>query len=369
MVKLLLAKLKESSFSVIPIIMLVLLLTYTIAPMPSWSLVLFLVSAFFMILGIAFFNLGVDMSLIPIGEQIGSSLVKSRKLPLIVFLTFIIGIFISVAEPDLIVLAGQINGVPDSLIIIVVALGVGIALVGAFLRILFQVPLSYILISCYLLAFILSGFTNSEFLSIAWESGGVTTGPIMVPFIMALGLGLASIRADKTSEEDSFGLISLCLIGPILAVLILGMFFTPSGGSALNIPAIQSIQDIVHLYGFNFPVYFKQIAIALFPMLLLFGIFQIFKLHLKTKTILKISTGTIYTYLGLVLFLTSANVGFMPAGYQLGNILIENNSSWLLILIGMVMGYFVVAAEPSVFVLKRQVEDVTEGVISACGHE
>ncbi|NLL06468.1 MAG: DUF1538 domain-containing protein [Clostridiaceae bacterium] len=365
MVKLLLAKLKESSFSVIPIIMLVLLLTYTIAPMPSWSLVLFLVSAFFMILGIAFFNLGVDMSLIPIGEQIGSSLVKSRKLPLIVFLTFIIGIFISVAEPDLIVLAGQINGVPDSLIIIVVALGVGIALVGAFLRILFQVPLSYILISCYLLAFILSGFTNSEFLSIAWESGGVTTGPIMVPFIMALGLGLASIRADKTSEEDSFGLISLCLIGPILAVLILGMFFTPSGGSALNIPAIQSIQDIVHLYGFNFPVYFKQIAIALFPMLLLFGIFQIFKLHLKTKTILKISTGTIYTYLGLVLFLTSANVGFMPAGYQLGNILIENNSSWLLILIGMVMGYFVVAAEPSVFVLKRQVEDVTEGVISA----
>ena len=365
MVKLLLAKLKESSFSVIPIIMLVLLLTYTIAPMSSWSLVLFLVSAFFMILGIAFFNLGVDMSLIPIGEQIGSSLVKSRKLPLIVFLTFIIGIFISVAEPDLIVLAGQINGVPDSLIIIVVALGVGIALVGAFLRILFQVPLSYILISCYLLAFILSGFTNSEFLSIAWESGGVTTGPIMVPFIMALGLGLASIRADKTSEEDSFGLISLCLIGPILAVLILGMFFTPSGGSALNIPAIQSIQDIVHLYGFNFPVYFKQIAIALFPMLLLFGIFQIFKLHLKTKTILKISTGTIYTYLGLVLFLTSANVGFMPAGYQLGNILIENNSSWLLILIGMVMGYFVVAAEPSVFVLKRQVEDVTEGVISA----
>ncbi len=365
MFKLLSDKLKESFFSVIPIIILVLLLNYTIAPMPFWSIVLFLVSAFLMMLGIALFNLGVDTSLIPIGEKIGSTLVKSRKLPLIVILTFVIGIFICVAEPDLIVFAGQINGVPDINIILVVSLGVGLALVGAFLRILFQLPLSSILITCYILAFVLSGFTNVNFLSVAWESGGVTTGPIMVPFVMALGLGLASIRGDKTTEEDSFGLVSLCLIGPILAVLVLGMFFQPSGGSALVIPAIQSLSDIAALYGAGFPDQFKQIAIALLPMILLFAIFQMVKLRLRTKTILKISAGTIYTYLGLVLFLTSVNVGFMPAGYQLGAILTENNRAWVLILVGIAIGYFVVAAEPAVFVLKRQVEEVTAGAISA----
>jgi len=316
-------------------------------------------------MGITLFNLGVDMSLIPIGKHVGSGLVKTRKLLLIVILTFIIGVFITIAEPDLIVLAGQINGVPDSIIIISVSLGVGLALVAAFLRILFQFPLSWILISCYILAFILSFFTGKDFLSIAWESGAVTTGPITVPFVMALGLGLASIRADKTSEEDNFGLVALCLIGPILFVLILGMFFNPSGGSAMAVPNLDSVSDIVLLYRSNFPEYIKQVAVALFPILLTFAVFQIVKLRLKTKEILKISTGTIYTYMGLVLFLTSVNVGFMPVGYQLGGVLYENNSSFMLILVGMLIGYFVVAAEPAVFVLKRQVEEVTSGAISA----
>ncbi|MGB3990963.1 MAG: DUF1538 domain-containing protein, partial [Acetivibrionales bacterium] len=185
--RLLLEKLKESSFSVIPIIILVVLLNLTIAPIPSWNLILFLISAFVIIMGITLFNLGVDMSLIPIGKHIGSGLVKTRKLPLIIILTFLIGAFITMAEPDLIVLAGQINGVPDTVIILSVSLGVSLALVGAFLRILFQVPLSFILISCYMLAFILSFFTGRDFISIAWESGSVTTGPIMVPFVMALG--------------------------------------------------------------------------------------------------------------------------------------------------------------------------------------
>jgi len=316
-------------------------------------------------MGITLFNLGVDMSLIPIGKHVGSGLVKTRKLLLIVILTFIIGVFITIAEPDLIVLAGQINGVPDSIIIISVSLGVGLALVAAFLRILFQFPLSWILISCYILAFILSFFTGKDFLSIAWESGAVTTGPITVPFVMALGLGLASIRADKTSEEDNLGLVALCLIGPILFVLILGMFFNPSGGSAMAVPNLDSVSDIVLLYRSNFPEYIKQVAVALFPILLIFAVFQIVKLRLKTKEILKISTGTIYTYMGLVLFLTSVNVGFMPVGYQLGGVLYENNSSFMLILVGMLIGYFVVAAEPAVFVLKRQVEEVTSGAISA----
>lgn len=365
MLKLLFAKLKESLFSVIPIIVLVLVLNYTVAPMPLWSMFLFLVSAFIMTLGITLFNLGVDVSLIPIGEHIGSTMVKTRKLPFIIVLTFVIGIFISMAEPDLLVLAGQINGVPDSTIIITVSIGVGLALVGAFLRILFQLPLSYILIGCYMAAFILSAFTGKEFVSVAWESGGVLTGPIVVPFVMALGLGLAYIRGDNTTEEDSFGLVSLCLIGPIITVLILGMFFEPSGGSAITIAEIQSMSDITSLYRSNFFEYFKQIGVALFPMLLLFAIFQVVKLRLAKETILKISSGTVYTYMGLVLFLISVNVGFMPAGYQLGNVLVENSSPWVLIIVGMAIGYFVVAAEPAVFVLKRQVEEITAGAISA----
>ncbi len=363
--KLLLAKFKESSFSVIPIVILVVLLNYTIAPIPSWNLILFLISSFVIIMGITLFNLGVDISLIPIGEHIGSALVKTRKLLLIVILTFFIGVFITMAEPDLIVLAGQISGVPDSVIIICVSLGVGLALVGAFLRILFQFPLSYILISCYLLAFVLSAFTGKNFLSIAWESGAVTTGPITVPFVMALGLGLASVRADKTSEEDSFGLVALCLIGPIITVLVLGMFFSPSGESAMSVPILGSVSDIAMLYGSNFPEYIKQIAVALAPIILTFAIFQIVKIRLKSKEILKISVGTIFTFIGLVLFLTGVNVGFMPVGYQLGGILFENNSGIILILVGMMIGYFVVAAEPAVFVLKRQVEEVTSGAISA----
>ena len=310
------------------------------------------------------FNLGVDISLIPIGEHVGASLVKSRNLLLIVSIAFIIGVFITVAEPDLIILAGQIRGVPDSIIIGVVSIGVGLALTAAFLRILFQVPLSYLLIGCYLLAYILSGFTGYEFLSIAWESGAVTTGPILVPFVMAFGLGLASIRGDKTSEEDSFGLVALTLIGPIIAVLILGLFFNPSSGSVVDLPELDSFSDIISLYRFNMAQYFAQIALALFPILFLFAIFQLWKLHLKTKTLLKIGFGTIYTYLGLVLFLGSANLGFMPAGYLLGGILMKNTSPLALILVGLAIGYLVVAAEPAVFVLKRQVEEVTEGVIS-----
>ncbi len=365
MLDLLKEKLKESASSVIPIIILVLILKFTIAPMPFWSVILFLVSAFIMILGITLFNLGVDVSLIPIGEHIGSTIVKSRNLIFIIILTFIIGVFVTVAEPDLHVLAGQINGVPNIAIILAVSLGVGLALVGAFLRILFKIPLSIILAGCYLAAFILSGFTSKDFLSIAWESGAVTTGPIMVPFVMALGLGLASVRGDKATEEDSFGLISLCLIGPIITVLILGMFFTPSGGSALEITNITSTLDIVRLYTGNIADFMWQIVIALAPMIILFAIFQVTKLRLKSEAILKIGTGTLYTFVGLVLFLLSANVGFMPAGYELGSILIENASPWVLVLVGFAIGYVVVAAEPAVFVLKRQVEDVTAGAISA----
>lgn len=365
MKKQLLGKLKEAALTVLPIIILVSVLNFTVVHMSLYNLILFLISSFVMILGISLFNIGVDISLMPIGENVGASLVKSKNLLLIILLTFVIGVFVTVAEPDLLVTAAQINGVPDIAIIMTVAVGVGLVLILAFLRVLFQIKLSYILIICYLIAFILSAFTEKNFLSIAFESGAVTTGPIMVPFIMALGLGLASVRGDKTTEEDSFGLIALCLIGPIITVMILGMFFNPTGGSTINLPEVNSIPKILGLFIKNIPVYTKQVAAALFPMLFLFFILQVIKLHLGKKIILKITVGTIYTFMGLVLFLLSVNVGFMPAGYLLGKVLIQKLPKWAIVLIGLVMGYFVVAAEPSVFVLKEQVETVTEGSISS----
>lgn len=362
--KLLFSKFKESFFSVIPIIVLVLVLNFTVGPMPGGSLLLFLASALAIVLGITLFNFGVDVSLIPIGEHVGTTIIKSKNLIIITGMIFIIGVFISMAEPDLIVLAGQISGVPNSLIIMVVSVGVGLALVAAILRILFQFPLSWLLIFCYVTAFVLSQFSGKDFISIAWESGGVTTGPIMVPFVMALGLGLSRIRGDQTTEEDSFGLISLCLIGPIIAVLILGMFFQPKGGSAIEVLEVSGLQAIGRLYLSNFPVYAKEVALALAPILLLFAGIQIIKLRLHKEALLRIVSGTIHTFIGLVFFLSGVNIGFMPAGYILGSLMVANSNGVILIVTGMVMGYFVVAAEPAVFVLKRQVAEVTAGAVS-----
>ena len=362
--KLLLGKLKESFMSVLPILALVFLLHFIVINIPLYNLILFVVSAVFMVLGIALFNLGVDISLMPIGESVGSSLVKTKRLLLIGVVSFLIGVFICIAEPDLHIFANQINGIPDMYIIMAVSIGVGIAVVIAFLRILLQVKLSYILMFFYIASFILTAFTSKNIISIAFEAGGVSTGPIMVPFVMALGIGLALVRGDKTSEEDSFGLIALCLICPIIIVLILGFVFEPKGGSVLSVPEVVSNKDVISLFLHGFPEYFKQVAIALSPILLLFAIFQVVTLKLNKKTILKICVGTLYTYLGLVLFLTSVNVGFMPTGYLIGGSLAKNASRLSIILIGLVMGFFVVSAEPAVFVLKEQVENITDGAIS-----
>ena len=362
--KLLFAKLKESFLSVVTIFALVVLLNLTMIEMPRYNMILFIVSVVFMILGISLFNLGVDISLMPIGENVGSALVKTKRLIVIVIVSFLIGVFICVAEPDLHILAAQISGIPDLYIILAVSIGVGIAVVIAFLRILLQIKLSYILMAFYAVAFILSAFTRTNIVSIAFESGGVTTGPIMVPFVMALGLGLSFVRGDKTTEDDSFGLVALCLLCPILTMLILGFMFEPKGGSVLSVPDVLSGKDIFNLYLNGFPEYFKQVAIALAPILILFVIFQIIRLKLSKKTLLRIAVGTIYTYLGLVLFLASANIGFMPTGYLIGVSLTENVSLLAIVIIGLAMGFFVVSAEPAVFVLKEQVENVTDGAIS-----
>lgn len=363
--KKLLLKTKESLSSVLPITLIMLILNFTIAPMPFGVRGLFLVGAAFLIIGMGLFTLGADTAMMPMGEQLGAQLTKSRRLGLLIVVCLIMGTMITIAEPDLQVLAAQVPSVPNMVLILCVAVGVGIFLVVALLRILFQWSLSVLLIILYIAVFILGAFTSESYLAVAFDSGGVTTGPITVPFILALGIGLSSVRGGKSSHDDSFGLVALCSVGPILAVMIMGMIYHPGSGERTvnSINEIGSVQEIFNLFGQDLPKYAEEVALALLPIIVFFFIFQIVALKLPKSQIIKMSVGVLYTYAGLVLFLTGVNVGFLPAGLFIGGYIGELSYNWILIPLGMIMGFSIVAAEPAVHVLKEEVEEITGGSI------
>lgn len=270
-------KVYESIASVVPITAIVLILSISIAPMSPGALILFLFGALMLVFGMGFFTLGVDMSMIPMGEGIGVVMSKSKKIGISLIVCFILGILITVAEPDLQVLANQVPAIPNLTLILTVAIGVGIFLVLAEIRMLFNVPLSYVLVFFYILIFILAYFTPNDFTPVSFDSGGVTTGPITVPFVMALGIGMASVRSDKNSNSDSFGLISLCSIGPVLAVLFLGIFYRPEESTYTRtpIPEILTTKDAARQFLHGFPVYAKEVFVAIIPIILLFVLFSI----------------------------------------------------------------------------------------------
>ena len=360
-------KLLEALQAVLPIVAIVLVLCFSIAPVSPSILLCFLLGAAMIIVGIMFFTLGAEMSMSPMGERVGAMLTKSRSVPLIIGVGFLLGFLITISEPDLQVLANQVPSIPNMTLILSVAAGVGLFLVVAFLRMLLGIALPKLLVVFYGLIFVLAAFVPKEFLSVAFDSGGVTTGPITVPFIMALGVGVAAIRSDRHAADDSFGLVALCSIGPILAVLILGIAFQASDSTYVP-PILPNVSDSVelwHLFHEGLPTYIKEIATSLLPIIAMFGVFQLAALKLDRRTLGRIGVGLAYTYLGLVLFLAGANIGFMPAGNYLGQVLAGQSFRWLLVPIGMLIGYFIVKAEPAVYVLNKQVEEVTDGAISA----
>ncbi len=358
-------KIQEALASVLPITLIVLVLCLTIAPLAPDTLLAFLMGAVLLILGMGLFTLGADTAMTPIGERVGAAMTKSRKLGVVVAVGFLIGVIITVSEPDLQVLANQVPGVPNAVLVMAVAVGVGAFLVIAMLRILFKIPLNALLVGFYIVVFALAAMIPPDFLAIAFDSGGVTTGPMTVPFIMALGVGVASIRSDKDAAQDSFGLVALCSIGPILAVMILSLIY-PSAGvyTAPHLPQAADSRAIADLFLVELPEYAWEMAICLAPIAAFFAIFQIISLRLNRKKVLKIVIGILYTYLGLVLFLTGVNVGFLPAGSYLGQEIAELSYQWILIPIGMLMGWFIVQAEPAVHVLNKQVEEITSGAIA-----
>ncbi len=364
--KLLLEKFQESAASALPIGAIVLLLHLTVSPMPVGTLALFGAGLVLLILGMSIFTLGADMSMMPIGEHIGSELTRSRKILPLIIGGFALGAVVTIAEPDLQVLTKQVPSVPDAALIFSVAAGVGISLVVALMRIYFQMKLSYLLIVMYALAFGLAAFTSPDYLPVAFDSGGVTTGPITVPFILSLGIGVSAARSGKSAEEDSFGLCAVCSIGPILAVQIIGMFFDSSqAGYAFETPeTANSVSEFFGLFGNGLLVFAKETAMALIPIMLIFIIFQIFRFKLPKGQVIKILVGILYTFIGLTIFLAGVNIGFMPAGTYLGKTIATLPYSWILYPFSLIIGVTVVFAEPAVQVLNKQVEEITSGAIS-----
>ena len=360
-------KLIETLKAVLPILVIVLLLCFTIAPIPPSILISFLIGAVLFIVGMLLFNVGVELSMTPIGERVGSIMTKSKNVFIVILVSFIMGFAITISEPDLQVLAQQVPSIPNLTLILAVAIGVAIFLVIAILRMLFGIPLSRLLVLFYIAIFTLAAFVPADFLAIAFDSGGVTTGPMTVPFIMAFGIGIAAIRNDRHAADDSFGLVALCSIGPILAVLILGMIFNPESTEQVSeaIPIIDNTVDLWNTFAVEFPTYIKEIAISILPIIVFYGIVQLFAREVNKRTLIKIAIGMTYTYVGLVLFLTGVNVGFMPAGNYLGQTIAGLPYAWIIVPIGMIIGYFIVLAEPAVFVLTKQVEEMTSGAISA----
>ena len=359
-------KLQESFKSVFPIALIVLIMSMTVTPLDPGDMVLFLMGSVFLVFGMSIFTMGAEMSMIPLGSKIGSGIAGSGKIWLMAFVSFVIGILITVSEPDLQILARQVPSIENFVLIITVSIGVGIFLAIALLRIVFGVSLQIILMVFYIAAFVLAFFLPEGFRPLAFDSGGVTTGPMTVPFIMSLGAGVSASRAKKEEGADAFGITALCSIGPIIAVMVLGII-----SKIENIPyeyttpeLLPDTREGLFRYASEFAHYAEEVAMALLPIVVFTVLFQLISRSFTKKQLIRVGVGLVYTFVGLAIFLTGANVGFMPTGNTIGISLAEIHGGVWLIPVGMLLGYFIVKAEPAVYVLNHQVEEMSAGAVS-----
>ncbi len=364
-------KLKEALMSVLPVTIIVLILSFTpLVDLETKEQIVFGVSAILLIIGIALFSLGADLSMSPMGEQVGSSLIKTKKIWIILLVAFLMGLLITIAEPDLTVLADQIKGLFNNnpwVLIISIGVGVGVFLLLAVLKMITKTNLSMLLMFFYSAMFAVAVLVmeqgNNNFLAIAFDSGGVTTGPITVPFIMAIGVGIAHTLGGRDSKENSFGLISLCSVGPILVVLLLGITINGEKltGDIIDVDSYNIASDVVKTFFTSLLEEAKGVFIALGLIVIVFLIVNAIFIKLPRVKLIKIFVGLAYTFVGLVVFLTAAKVGFLPIGFKLGQELANNHIA--LAIFGFILGLVVVLAEPAVHVLTKQVEEVTTGGI------
>ena len=349
-----------------PITLIVLALSVTLVPLEIGTLALFLTGAALLIVGLGFFQLGVEMSMTPLGQGVGNQLIQRGKLPILLIVSFFMGAIITIAEPDLQVLADQVASIPNQVLIWTVAIGVGAFLAVAALRVQFHIPLAGLLGILYVLLFLLSFFAPSDFVPVAFDSGGVTTGPMTVPFIMAVGVGLSAAKGGKEEANDSFGLVALCSVGPIMMVLLLGIFYSPSNAAynPVEITPVITTYDVMMQFLHALPDYAKEVLTCLLPVISVFVLFQLITRSYRQRQVLRMAVGFVYTIIGLILFLTGVNVGFAPVGNMFGAGLAGGSFKWALIPIGGAIGYSIVRAEPAVQILNEQVETLTGGAVS-----
>lgn len=364
MQKVLTEKLKESALAVVPISAIILALHWTIAPLPGWTLGMMLVGMLMLFVGLALFSIGVELAMMPIGQHVGSALISSRKLPLVIIVLFIFGFIVTAAEPDLSVLANQVASIPNMALIAGISVGVGVFLVIAVLRVVFHWRLGRVLAIAYPVAFIVAIF-SSDYLAVAIDSAAVTTGPVTVPFLLAIGGGFAAVSNSKNAEEDNFGISAICSVGPIISVLILGMFHDSANTQYLpqKSAEITDASGLFTLFGSGMWHTLQEVIILIVPVLVVFLIFQIIKLKLSRSELIKIFVGLGYLLIGLTIFLTGVNKGFMPAAVSLGEAIGKLSYNWILIPISLAIGACVVLAEPTVYVLVNQVAKITDDAI------
>ncbi len=359
-------KIKEACASVMPIVAIVLVLCASIVPLESGIFLVFIFGAILTVVGIGLFTLGADTAMTPIGEYVGTSTMRTKKVWLIVPIFFVVGVLITISEPDLQVLATQLSETINNWVLLfAVGIGVGLFLVVAFLRILLKIKLKWILLFFYISVFVMAFFVPQSFVPLAFDSGGVTTGPMSVPFIISIGTGIAALRSDGSAEEDSFGLTALCSVGPILSVMILGVIFNPDSFKVTEnaIVTVGDSKELFVTFGTALPHYLKEVAIGLAPIVAFFLVFRFFGTRIDAHEMIKIVIGLVYTYVGLVMFLLGVNVGFFPVGTYIGLTIGAMPQKWIVIPIGFIIGFFVVAAEPAVHVLKKRVSEITAGAI------
>lgn len=360
--KLIKEKFKEAIASIIPVMIIMILvgiyLKFNIVTMIS-----ILISTLLLISGVTLFTLGADLSMMEIGKTISSELLKTRKVSIILLVSFIVGVIITIAEPDLKVLADQMTAINNWTLILSVGLGVGIFLSIAVARIIYQIKLKNIISFFYMVLILMIFISKKEMIPVSFDSGGVTTGPMSVPFILAMGIGFSSTKNRTNSQNDSFGLISLCSIGPIITVLLLSLFMTSDMTYTYNIS--KEVTDfstlLINYIHEIFPI-LKEVLISLLPIIVLFIIFCLVTRNVRKKQIIKVMIGLPITLIGLTLFFIGVNVGYLPIAYLIG-INMYNKAKFLLIPIGLVIGFVIVKAEPAIAVLTEQIEKLTEGSI------
>jgi hypothetical protein len=364
----LVSKFKEVISSVIPITIIVLILNYTLTPLETPILIRFLIGAIFLTIGLTIFLIGVDIGITPIGNNMGGMLAKTNKLWFVVIAGLVLGFFISVAEPDLHILAGQVNSVSSGLIskgsiVVIVSIGIAIMLAVGLGRIVYNIPLYKLLTIIYGIIFMLACITSREFLAISFDASGATTGALTVPFILALAIGVSQLKKDcKASERDSFGLVAIASTGPIISVMIMSIISKMDKISG-DLESGRISDSIIAPFIHEFPKVGIEIIIALLPILILFLVFQRISFKLPKRAVRKILFGVLFTFIGLVIFLVGVNAGFMDVGSVIGYSIATLDSKKYVILVGFILGVVTILAEPAVYVLTHQIERVTSGYV------